>query len=214
MNSYMNDPGNASHDAVDPYDFVILEQDEEHHAYIPIGRGNREDKQNAFVTESDEKEEEEDEYSFHTSNFSEKDGGAMVGLDFDLEGNNNGSPEVDKKLSKPVSGLHRGTGLPKKHGEAENIEDCASLHHASVLESPERQQVSSTIYHDSDGNTENVVAFKDKSDQPVLKHTQRDYDELVKKTQYESPDMLTSSMQVTERDNHLLTTKEEVDKNV
>ncbi len=116
----MHNPGNTPHGNVeDPYDFIILDQGEEHNAYIPIGGGNREGKQNSafVVTEGDE-----EEYSLDSSDFSEKVDSEMVGLDFDLEGgNNNDSPEVDnEKISKPVTGLDRGTGLPKKYEEAED----------------------------------------------------------------------------------------------
>ncbi len=210
MASFMHDHGNASHDNVDPYGFNILEQGEEH--YISIGGGDREGKQNAFVTGDDD---EEEEYSFHSSNFSEKNGGAMVGLDFDLEGNCNDPPEVDKRVSKLVSGLDRGTGLPKKYGETEDDKGGASLL-PSELESSKRQQASSNIYRDSDRNdAENMSTFKDRDDQPVQENATHVHDKLMKKTVYERPNMMTSGVQVTAmenfslREDHLLTTTEE-----
>ncbi len=206
----MHNPGNASHENVeDPYNFIILDQGEEHNAYIPIGRGNREGKQNAafVVTKGDE-----EEYSFDSSDFSEKDGNEMVGLDFDLEGgNNNDSPEVDdKKISKPVTGLDRGTGLPKKYEGTEGDKEGGVSLLPLELESSERQQaVSSTIYRSSDRNDEDMPIFKDRDDQLVWENAKHDHDKSVKKMEYESSNMITSDMKVTTMDNFSLREEEE-----
>ncbi len=217
MASFIHDHGNVSHDTVDPYDFNILEQGEEHNAYIPIGGGDREGKQNVFVTGG---EYEEEEYSFHSSDFSDKnDGGAMVGLDFDdLDGNSDDDPpEVDKKVSQLVSGLDRGTTLPKKYGETEDDKGGTSFL-PSELESSERRQASSDIYRDFDRNdAENMSTFRDRDDQPVRENAIYVHDKLIKNMAHERPNMMTTSdMQITAtmenfslREDHQLTTSEE-----
>ncbi len=224
MANFMYNPGNASRENdEDPYDFIILDEEgDEHNAYIPIGGGKREGKRNAAfsVTEGDE------ECLFDSSDFSTKVGSEMVGLEFDLEGgsSNNDSPEVgDKKISKLVTGLDGGTGLPNKNEETENAKnDGGTTLLPLELEAPERKQaVSSIISRNSDRADEGKTFFEDRGNQPVLYNAKHDHDKSIKKMESESSNIINSDTKVTSMDNfswrekdHLLTAATEEDDNV